>query len=97
MLVSLHDEGLYNFVDIHSCIIPNACLRKPGDRSHKLDLCHRLKEQQLKEAKQNAAVVDKGRESAERASESARQAKQKSDSELARLQNLITELEQSKR
>lgn len=57
----------------------------------------RLKEQQLKEAQGSVAVVDKGRESAERATESARQTKQRMDSELTRLQRLVAELEQSKR
>ena len=57
----------------------------------------RLKEQQLKEAKESAAVVDKGRETAERAVESARQARQRTESELARLQRVVTELEQANR
>ena len=57
----------------------------------------RLKEQQLKEAQESAAVIDKGRVSAERATDSARQTKQRMESELARLQRLVTELEQSKR
>lgn len=57
----------------------------------------RLKEQQLKEAQESAAVVDKGHESAERATDSARQTKQRMGSELTRLQRLVTELEQSKR
>lgn len=57
----------------------------------------RLKEQQLKEAQESAAVIDKGRATAERATDSAWQTKQRMESELARLQRLVTELEQSKR
>lgn len=58
---------------------------------------YRLKEQQLKEAQESAAVIDKVRESAERATDSARQTKQRMESELGRLQRLVAELEQSKR
>ena len=61
-----------------------------------LSVC-RLKEQQLKEVQESVAVVDKGRESAERASDSARQSKQRMESELTRLQRLVTEHEQIKR
>lgn len=62
-----------------------------------VSVCCRLKEQQLKEAQESAAVIDKGRATAERATDSARQTKQRMESELARLQRLVTELEQSKR
>ena len=58
---------------------------------------YRLKEQQLKDVKDNALVLDKGRETAERATDSAQQAKQRMESDLKRLQQLVTELEQSKR
>ena len=58
---------------------------------------HRLKEQQLKDVKENAQVLDKGRATAERATDSAQQAKQRTESDLKRLQQLVTELEQSKR
>ncbi len=57
----------------------------------------RLKEQQLKEAANVAASLDKGRETAEHATESARQAKQRMESDLARMQKLVAELEHSKR
>ena len=42
-------------------------------------------------------MLNKGRESAERATESARQAKQRMESELARMQRLVAELEHAKR
>lgn len=42
-------------------------------------------------------MVDKGRETAERATESVRQTKQRMENELTRLQRLVAELEQSKR
>ena len=58
---------------------------------------NRLKEQQLKETANVAASLDKGREIAEHATESARQAKQKMESELARMQKLVADLEHSKR
>lgn len=57
----------------------------------------RLKEQQLKEVQESVAVADKGRDSADRATDSARQTKQRMESELTRLQRLVAELEQSKR
>lgn len=57
----------------------------------------RLKEQRLKEAANVAASLDKGRETAEHATESARQAKQRMESDLARMQKLVAELEHSKR
>ncbi len=57
----------------------------------------RLKEQQLKEAENVAASLNKGRQTAEHATESARQAKQRMESELARMQKLVAELEHSKR
>jgi len=56
-----------------------------------------LKEQRLKEAANVAASLDKGRETAEHATESARQAKQRMESDLARMQKLVAELEHSKR
>ena len=62
-----------------------------------LSVHSRLKEQQLKAAEHVAASLDKGRESAEHATESARQAKQRMESELARMQKLVTDLEHSKR
>lgn len=57
---------------------------------------YRLKEQQLKEAQESVVVVDKGRETAERATDSVRQTKQRMENESTRLQRLVTELEQSK-
>jgi len=66
------------------------CMSHPSVQS-------RLKEQQLKEAENVAASLNKGRESAEHATESARQAKQRMESELARMQKLVAELEHSKR
>ncbi|KAA6411758.1 MAG: hypothetical protein FRX49_13801 [Trebouxia sp. A1-2] len=62
-----------------------------------LEHANRLKEQQLKETANVAASLDKGREIAEHATESARQAKQKMESELARMQKLVADLEHSKR
>ena len=58
---------------------------------------NRLKEQQLKEAEDSAVALNKGLESADRATESARHAKQRMASEVARMQRLVQELEQSKR
>ena len=75
--------------------VDHTAVRKPC-MSHP-SVCNRLKEQQLKEAENVAAALNKGRESAEHATESARQAKQRMESELARMQKLVAELEHSKR
>lgn len=67
-----------------------ATLRTPST------LC-RLKEQQLQEAQDSMGVSDRNRQAAERATETACQAKRRMENETARLQRLVAELENSKR
>ena len=59
-------------------------------------LC-RLKEQQLQEAQDSMGLSDRNRQAAERATETACQAKRRMENETARLQRLVAELEHSKR
>lgn len=67
-----------------------ATLRTPST------LC-RLKEQRLQEAQDSMGVSDRNRQAAERATETACQAKRRMENETARLQRLVAELEHSKR